>query len=131
MTKVHKLIPDLEPEYLNQPQIEAALYRTTKLYKVNEKNVIRKIKSFDKAVDFPFDHAYFCLFVFGFHSATAVSLIGLKMIDPSCGLSAKPIPCDDFLPTKRMGNSAPKGNGPARNALVFIENSLNLAKQNN
>lgn len=64
------------------------------------------------------------MFVFGFHSATAVSLNGLKNIEPSCGFNAKPIPCDDFLPTKRIGNSAPKGNGPARNALVLIEKSL-------
>lgn len=54
----------------------------------------------------------------------AVSLIGLKKIDPSRGLNAKPIPCDDFLPTKRIGNSAPNGNGPARSAVVFTENSL-------
>lgn len=65
-----------------------------------------------------------CLLVFGFHSAMAVSLFGLKKIDPSWRLTAKPIPCDDFLPTKRIGSSAPNGSGPARNALVLTENNL-------
>lgn len=70
-----------------------------------------------------------CLFEFGFHSAMAVSLNGLKKIDPSRGLNAKPIPCDDFLPTKRIGNSAPNGNGPARSALVFTENNLHRSSE--
>lgn len=68
--------------------------------------------------------SYRCLFVFGFHTATAVSLNGLKKMEPSFGDCAKPMPCDDFLPTSRIGSSAPNGSGPARNALVFTENSL-------
>lgn len=81
----------------------------------------RKFNSFRRKTDL-------CLFVFGFHSAMAVSLFGLKKIDPSCRLTAKPIPCDDFLPTKRIGSSAPNGNGPARNALVLTENNLRKTK---
>lgn len=69
---------------------------------------------------------YFCLLVDGFHSATAVSLSGLKNIELSYGLTANPMPCDDFLPTNRTGSSAPNCNGPARNALVLTENSLRM-----
>lgn len=70
--------------------------------------------------------AYFCLLVFGFHSAKAVSLSGLKYMDPSYGLTTTPIPCDDFLPTNRTGNSVPNGRGPLRSALVFTENNLKM-----
>lgn len=73
---------------------------------------------------------HFCLLVFGFHSAIAVSLFGLKKIEPSWRLTSNPIPCDDFFPTNRIGNSAPNGNGPARNALVLIENSLKITISN-
>lgn len=69
-------------------------------------------------------NVYRCLFVFGFQTATAVSLNGLKKMEPSPGDKANPIPCEDFLPTRRIGSSAPNGRGPARNALVFIENNL-------
>lgn len=67
---------------------------------------------------------YLCLLVSGFHFATAVSLIGLKNIDPSIGDTAKPIPCDDFFPTNSTGNSTSNDIGPNRNADVFIENNL-------
>lgn len=75
--------------------------------------------------------SYRCLFVFGFQTATAVSLNGLKKIEPSFGDCAKPMPCDDFLPTSRIGSSAPNGSGPARNALVFTENSLHIMRAKN
>lgn len=65
-----------------------------------------------------------CLFVFGFHSAMAVSVFGQKNIEPSYVLTAKPMPCDDFFPTNRIGSSDPNGNGPARSVLVLIENNL-------
>lgn len=67
---------------------------------------------------------YRCLFVLGFHSAIAVSLFGLKKIEPSNELTASAIPCDDFFPTNRIGSSAPNGNGPARRVLVLTENNL-------
>lgn len=67
---------------------------------------------------------YLCLLVLGFHSAIAVSVFGLKNIEPSNVLTAKPIPCDDFFPTNRIGSSVPNGNGPARNVLVLMENNL-------
>lgn len=70
----------------------------------------------------------FCVFVFGFHWAMAVSLIGLKKIDPSTGDTANPIPCDDFLPTSLTGSSAPNFNGPARRAAVVTENILQEKK---
>lgn len=54
----------------------------------------------------------------------AVSVTGLNMIDPSCGVTASPIPCDDFLPTRRTGSSVPNWRGPARKAAVETENSL-------
>lgn len=60
----------------------------------------------------------------GFHLATAVSLIGLKKIDPSTGDTAKPIPCDDFLPTNFTGRAVPNAKGPDRNADVCTENIL-------
>lgn len=71
---------------------------------------------------------YLCLFVLGFHSAMAVSVFGLKKIEPSNELTANAIPCDDFFPTNRIGSSAPNGNGPARKVLVLIENSLRKMK---
>lgn len=67
---------------------------------------------------------YFCVFVIGFHFAIAVSLIGLKKMDPSTGDTANPIPCDDFLPTSFTGSSAPNFKGPARRTDVSIENIL-------
>lgn len=125
--KAHKLIQHLELVHLNRPQIASALYHTTqpciqKLFvnefRLSDANFTKKKKwNFNILINR-------CLFVFGFHSAIAVSLNGLKKIEPSCGFNAKPIPCDDFLPTKRIGNSAPNGKGPARSALVFTENSL-------
>lgn len=54
----------------------------------------------------------------------AVSLIGLKIMDPSIGDTARPIPCDDFLPTNLTGSSAPKASGPFLRAEVCTENIL-------
>lgn len=56
--------------------------------------------------------------------ATAVSLIGLKNIEPSDGDTARPMPCEDFLPTSLTGSSVPNDSGPDRNADVCTEKSL-------
>lgn len=69
---------------------------------------------------------YFCWFVVGDQRAMAVSLIGLKNMEPSIGDTARPIPCDDFLPTNLTGSSAPKARGPFFKAEVCTENILQM-----
>lgn len=106
---------DLEPAHANRRWIEGALDHMRGHCGV-EVSVSMRLRA-GSLTDL-------CLFVFGFHSAMAVSLFGLKKIDPSFRLTSKPMPCDDFLPTNRIGSSAPNGNGPARSASVLTENNL-------
>jgi hypothetical protein len=71
---------------------------------------------------------YSCSFEWGFHFATAVSLIGLKNIEPPVGATANPMPCDDFWPTRRTGSSSPYCKGVRK---FFVETANSLRKKKN
>lgn len=67
---------------------------------------------------------YLFLLVPGCQLATAVSDNGLKYTEPSLGSTARPTPCELFLPTSCTGSSSV---GPACRTLVATANIRSVA----